>query len=322
MPRLCKALLFMCCLLFVGVPIRAEKLDRIVAVVNGDIILYSEVQDTIKRMLQKSPEVRLDDPQTKAQLEKQVLQQLVRERLADQEVKRLKIVVSQSEVDETIERIKKENRFDDAQFSQVLQQSGQTLPQFREEIKREMERSRLVERALKSKIIITNEQVDNALKSKGAETSGTKERRRLSMIFLPIPSGGGGKQVEEVEKLGDELHKRLKQGADFAKLAREHSKGPAAGQGGDIGYVATDELAPFIQEAIRGLDNNEISKLVKTPQGFYILKVTDVKKERIISGDGGNREAVRRMLYQQELSKRLDEWARELESKAFIEISL
>lgn len=320
--RLCRVCTILCCLLLCHGTAWAEKLDRIVAVVNGDIILYSEIQDSIKKLVQNSPEVKLDDPQTKMQLEKQMLQQLIRERLTDQEVKRLKIVVTKSDVDETIERIKSENHFSDEQLDETIQKMGKTREQFREEMKKEMERSRLLERALKSKIVITNEQVDAVLKSKGGDVSETKERRRLSMIFLPVPQGSGSRETEEAERLGKELHGRLKQGADFAKLAREHSKGPAAEEGGDIGYVATDELSPFIEEATRGLARDEISRLVKTPQGFYILKVTDVKRERILSGDAGNREAARRMLYQQEMTKRFEEWARELESKAFIQISL
>lgn len=317
--RMC--LTISCLFLWLGV-LRAEKLDRIVAVVNGDIILYSELQESIKRMLQKSPEVRMDDPKTKGQLERELLQQLVRERLAEQEAKRLKINITKSDVDEAIETVKRENQFSEAQLDQLIKQMGQTREQFRESVKKELERSRLLEKVLKSKTIVTNEQVDAFLKSKSVELPQTKERRRLAMIFLPVPQGAGSKQSDEVEKLAKDILGQLKSGGDFGKLAREHSKGPSAGEGGDIGYVATDELAPYIEEATRGLGKDEISKLVKTAQGYYIFRVLDVQKERILSGESGAREAARRKLYEKELSRKFEEWVHELESKAFIEISL
>lgn len=134
---------------------RAATLDRMVAVVNGDIILYSELQDQLRMVAKMAPELNTDDPAKRAQLEREVLHQMVRDRLADEEIRRLKIVVSEREVDEAIERIKQENRFTDTQLEYMIQQEGQTRAQFRDAIKKEIERSRLVDRVLKSKIIIT-----------------------------------------------------------------------------------------------------------------------------------------------------------------------
>lgn len=326
-----KVIWFVCLVLLCFGTAHGEKLDRIVAVVNGDIILYSELQEYVLRMAKKSPEIKLDDPKTKKQVEEETLHQLIRERLADQEAKRLKISVGASEVDEALEGIKRENHLDDAKFDQMLKEMGQTRAQFRDSIKREMERSRLLERVLKSKIVISNEQVDQFLRSKGAPASAvspatsTREKQRLAMIFLPFPQEGGSKKADEMEKLGKDIYSKLKSGGDFAALAREHSQGPSASEGGDIGFVATDELSPFIEEATRGLGKGEISKPVKTPQGIYILKILDSRKETATASPsqaGGSREAAYRFLYQQELSKKFDEWAKQLEAKAFIEVSL
>lgn len=326
-----KVVCFVCLVLLCAGVAQGEKLDRIVAVVNGDIILYSEVQDGIKRMAKKSPEIKLDDPKTKKQVEGEILHQLIRERLTDQEAKRQKISVTEAEVDQALENVRRENRLDDTRFDQMLQEMGQTRAQFRDNIKREIQRSRLLERVLKSKIVITNEQVDQFLRTKGAPTAAAspatskREKRRLAMIFLPFPQGEGSKKSDEMEKLGKDIYSKLKSGGDFAKLAREHSQGPSAAEGGDIGFVATDELSPFIEDATRDLGKGEISKPVKTPQGIYILKVLDSQKETASpapSQAGDSREAAYRFLYQKELSQKFDEWAKQLEAKAFIEISL
>ena len=140
--RLCFTIV--CLIAWFGV-VRAETLDRIVAVVNGDIILYSELQVQIRLLTKMSPDLKMEDPARRAQVEREVLQEMIRNHLADQEIRRLKIVVTPRELDEAVDAIKQENHFTDAQFDYVIQQQGQTREQFRQGIKREMERSRLVD---------------------------------------------------------------------------------------------------------------------------------------------------------------------------------
>jgi len=297
----------------------AETLDRIVAVVNGDIILYSELQVQIRLLTKMSPDLKMEDPAQRAQVEREVLQEMIRNNLADQEIRRLKIVVSPREIDEAVDAIKQENHFTDAQFDYVIQQQGQTREQFRQGIKRDMERSRLVERVLKSKTIITPEQVDAYLKS---EESALAEKRRLAILFLPYPEGADAKKAEEVDKLARDIMNRIKAGHDFSKLAREYSKGPAAPDGGDLGYIATDELSPQIEAATRGLKPGEVTDLTKTPAGYFILKVMDIQREKQAKADSSAREKAQRQLFQIEMNRKFQDWVRNLESRAFIKISL
>lgn len=297
----------------------AETIDRIVAVVNGDVILYSELQEQIRQVSKISPEVANLDPSQRSQVEREILRDLIRERLAQQEVQRLKIVVTQNEVNEAIEAIKKENNFTDAQLNYIIQQSGQTPQQFRDGIRKELERSRLVERVLKSKTVITQQQVDAYLKSEG---SGWREKRRLAVIFLPFPENAGESQKKEIEKLGKDLVNRVKGGADFAKLAKEYSRGPGAEQGGDIGYLADDELAPFIEKVVRGLKVDECSEPVVVPPGVYLIKVLDIQREKQSADDALAREKAQRQLFQQEVKRRFEDWVHDLESRSFIQIYL
>jgi peptidyl-prolyl cis-trans isomerase SurA len=297
----------------------AETLDRIVAVVNGDIILYSELQEQVRQLTKMSPNLKLEDPARRAQLEREVMQQMIRDQLADQEIKRLKIVVSAREIDEALETIKSENHFTDAQFENVIQQQGQTREQVRQGIKRELERSRLVERVFKSKTVITQEQVDAFLKT---DEAALVERRRLALLFIPFPEGAQGQQTAEAEKMVRDVMNRLKGGEDFSKLAKEYSKGPAAQEGGDLGYIPKDELAPPIEAATRRLKPNEMTELLKTPTGFFIIKVLDVQKTKQAAVDAEAREKARRQLFQTEMSKKFEDWVRDLEARAFIQISL
>ena len=307
-----------CLLVWFGL-VRAETLDRIVAVVNGDIILYSELQEQIRQLAKTSPDLKMDDPSLRSKVERELLQEMIRNRLSDQEIRRLKIVVTPRELDEAVDAIKQENHFTDAQFDYVIQQQGQTRDQFRQGVRKEMERSRLVERVLKSKTIVTPEQVDAYLKS---EESVLGEKRRLAILFLPYPEGASAQKVEEVDKQARDVMNRLKGGADFSNLAKEYSKGPAAPDGGDLGYIATDELSPQIETATRGLKPGETTDLLKTPTGYFILKVIDIRKEKQGNVDTAAREKAQRQVLQIEMNRKFQDWVRGLESRSFIQISL
>jgi peptidyl-prolyl cis-trans isomerase SurA len=299
---------------------RAETLDRIVAVVNSDIILYGDLQEQLTR-LEKISGNPPQDPAMRAKIEREVLESMVQQRLTEQEAKRLKIAVSNSEVDMAIEGIKREHGFTDAQMQYMNSQEGQTMAQFREKIRTELQRAKLIEKVIRSKIVITEEQVNARLQS-GKESNPATERRRLAVIFLPIPEKASTETVAGVEKLANKILADLKGGVEFGKLAGEYSQGPAAKEGGDIGYISSDELMPAIDSAVRRLQKGEFSEIIKTPGGLYIIKVLGVEKERRVSNDTDQLEKIHRQIYQEEVNRKFEKWIKDLESKSFIQINL
>ena len=339
-------LILACWIFGVGVA-SAETLDRIVAVVNGDVVLYSDLQDNVNKVMKNSPQAASLDESKRGEFEREVLQQMVRERLVEQEAVRLKITVGPKDVDDAIEDIKKNNHLTDAQLETAITREGKTKAQFREGIRKELVRMRLVDRALKSKTVVTEAQIDAYINSgkplPQARYSAPREQaapkppepkgdgRRLAVIFLPFSGDPNGKAAIETENFAKELHGKLKKGADFAGLAKEYSRGPAAADGGEIGFVADDELAPAIAAAVKGLKENEFSEVVKVPTGYYIVKVLgaeqEVKQAKAAGspkpvGDASVREQVRAKLYNEELGHKVDEWVKELQSRAYIQILL
>ncbi|MGV8073304.1 MAG: peptidylprolyl isomerase [Syntrophobacteraceae bacterium] len=297
---------------------QAETVDKIVATVNGEIILLSELKERMAAIDKAAPDYKAADAREQAARELQVLHGIIQERLAEAEVRRLKISVSNSELDSGIQTIKEQNKLTDEQLAYQIKEAGKTLDQFREEIRKQMERSRLVDRVLKSKIVVTDQQIDAYLKSESAVNA---DSRRLAIIFLPSESPTG-KEAEAAEKQAQEIHGRIKAGADFAQMAREYSKGPAAQEGGDIGFIAEDELSPSMKKVVSDLKPNDMSNVVKGAGGYYIVKLLDVRKENKDAADDATRQKIRRELLQKELSSKYAEWLQELESRAFIQISL
>jgi peptidyl-prolyl cis-trans isomerase SurA len=297
---------------------RAETVDRIVANVNGQIILYSELQKQIKMMEKGMPNLDVSDPSKRSQVEHEVLTQMVRQKLADGEVDRLKLTVGSLELDQRIKEILEQGNTTMAQLELNLKAAGQTMEKFREEIKKNMERDLLIERVLKSKVIISDQQVEAYL-GKG-EVASTAQKVHLGLILLPVGDKYG--KPEEAAKTGREILEKLKNGADFQSLAKQYSMGPAAQDGGDLGYMATDELAPFIAQGLKNLRPGQVSDLVQGPNGYYILKLFNLDSKKVEKSDPDLREKVRRTLYEQEMNRRFEEWVHDLESKAFIQISL
>ena len=277
----------------------AETLERTVAVVNGDIILYGDVLEQLKLQEKLHAAVNLQSPEEKSRLEREMLQSMIRQRLAEQEVKRLKIVVTKGEVDSALADILQKNGgLTEAQFDAALAREGTNAKQFREKLKKEIERAKLMERAVKSKIVITEAQIDARMNDRTTCThpaypSGPTDcqhkpyaprrccRQATPGDDLPARSQGArADTVSQTEKQARKIHGKLKDGGDFAKLAREHSHGPGAADGGDIGYVGADELAPEIEKGIHSLSVGAVSEVIKTSSGFYILKILEARSER------------------------------------------
>lgn len=330
----------------------AETLDRIVAVVNGDIILYSELKENVNKFIKNAPQGMTPLDQAKmAQLERNTLQDMIRDRLVEQEAARMKIQASLKDVEDAIEDIKKGNHLTDAQLDESIAKEGKTKEQFRAGIAKELVRMRLLDRILKSKTVVTEAQIDAYIRSgkpiPQGRTSGPSvpaveappvsapsgTGKRIAVIFLPFSGDPDGGAALETEKFANELHAKLKKGSDFAVLARQYSKGPAAAGGGDIGYVADDELSPEISKAVKGLKAGQFTEVVKVSSGYYIVKILGGEREEQKEkekkketpgpvGDTAVRETVRAKLYNEELGRKADEWVKDLQSRAYIQILL
>lgn len=312
------------CMILAGVLLcataRAETVDRIVANVNGEIILYSELQRQIKVMAKTMPMLDTDDPAKKAQIEREVLTQMIRQKLADMEAARLKVTATDAEVELRIKQVLEQGHSTMAQLEANLKANGQTFDSFRSQVKKDMERERLVERVCNSKVLISDKQVEAYLTGESGESASTSQKVHLGLIVLPV--GDKYAKPEDAEKTGREILEKLKGGADFQSMAKQYSKGSTAQDGGDIGYLAADEIAPFIAQGIRNLGKDQVSGLVQGPGGYYIIKIFDVASKKVSKSDPDFREKVRRTLYEREVNRKFEEWVHDLESRAFIQVSL
>jgi peptidyl-prolyl cis-trans isomerase SurA len=213
-----------------------EICNRVVALVNDEVITLFELNTRIKEMTGVDPEqMKAQDEGKFLQMRRQILDLLIDEKLAQAKIREQGIVVTDREVDAAIERIKEEKKMTQEDLLAGLKQIKLTYEAYRQNIKADIERMRLINLEVKSKIIIREEKLLEYYEAHKSEFS--KEKRvRLAAIFLKGEGSAPPAQDMALKKQVDELFQRLQAGEDFGALAREFSQGPGAKEGGDLGY--------------------------------------------------------------------------------------
>ena len=312
------------CLLAGGIltlsPSRAEVVDRIIAYVNDDIITLSELNERTNAFVAARRQNPFLEEQEKSleKIRRDMLDYLINERLAAQEVSRLKISVSEEEVDEAIGRIMKENRLNQETLEAELRKDGRTLDDLREQIKESLEQKKLVSREVRSKTVITDEMVEAYYKDHIEEFEG-KERWRIQDIYLPFSPTDTPEKQTHLRKVAKEILERLQRGADFGSMAKRYSQGPGAEAGGDLGFFSKGELEPVLEAAVEALKPGQVSPDIETTRGIHLIKLNEVDKAPAKSLDEVE-GTIRDLLYKRELDFRYKEWLSGLRERSYVKI--
>lgn len=313
-------ILFTCLILALGLfppNLEAKIVDRIVATVNGEIITMQDVNARVKAYLKRSP------TQDKARIEeirKNVLNSLIDMKLIEQGNKDLKIVVSEEEVDEAMENVKKSNGLTQEQFEANVRRAGMTMALLREDIRSQLNRMKLVEKTMRPRIIISKDAIRSYYKAHLDEYK-VENKLHLRNILLRIPMGASEDDIRKTLKEAADITDRIKAGMDFLEAARKFSKDRNARIGGDMGLVSLSDLARVIREALERLEEGQITRPLKLGQTVQILQLVQRldKEEKIFIR--AQRE-IMEILEQEELKKRFEKWFKDIREKSVIEIKL
>jgi peptidyl-prolyl cis-trans isomerase SurA len=301
-------------------PSRAEVVDRIIAYVNDDIITLSELNERTNAFLaarRQNPFLR-EEEQSVEKIRRNLIDVLINERLAAQEISRLKISVSDEEVDETIARIMQENRLTQEALEAELRKEGGTIADLRKQIKTNMEQQKLVNREVKSKTVITDEMIQ-AYYQDHIEEFESKQRWRIQDIYLPFTPTDSPEERNHLRKMAKQILERLQSGDDFGSLAKRYSQGPGAEAGGDLGFFARGELEPVLEAATEALEPGEFSPDIETTRGIHIIKLIEVDKAPARPLDEVE-ETIRNLLYKREVDFRYREWLSGLRERSYVRI--
>lgn len=254
---------------------RVALVDRIVAVVNKEVITEYELAERINRIrndLQRRGTALPD----RREIEHQVLERLIIEKVQLQFARETGLRVDDIELDRTIARVAEGNKLPLAAFRQMLERDGIPFDTFREELRNEVLMSRLRERDVTSKITISEGEVETFLLEQ-TERKGAATEYNVAHILVRVPERATPEQLETRRARAEEAVKRLKGGADFAQIAATYSDAPDALLGGNMGWRSQDRLPELFVDALAKLNPGELSGVLRSPAGFHVLKLVELR---------------------------------------------
>jgi len=251
---------------------RSLLVDRIVAVVNKEVITASELNEAIgaaERHLRR----RGTPPPQRELLERQMLERLILDKVQLQMARETGIRVDEVQLDRAVQRIAEQNRMTLAEFRGALERDNVPFAAYREDLREQIILSRLREREVNDKIQVSDGEIDLFL----AESKPAAERveYNLSHILLRIPEQASPERVETARSRAEKVLIEARAGGDFARLAASYSDASDALQGGSIGWRAQDRLPDLFASALVSLKPGDISDVLRSPAGFHILKLVD-----------------------------------------------
>jgi len=252
---------------------RVALVDRIVAVVNSEVITKAELAERVKTVTQQLRQQGTPLPPAE-QLQRQVLERMIMDRLQLQLARETALRVDDLQLDRTVARVAERNKMSLTQFRQALERDGIQFDKFREEMRNEILLSRLREREVDNRIVVTDNEIDYFL-SQQAQSPSAATEFNLSEIMLRLPEQASPEEVNRQHERAEQVLAQLRQGADFAKLAVGYSDAPDALQGGAMGWRARDRLPDLYTQALDRMKPGEVSGIIRSPAGFHLLKLID-----------------------------------------------
>lgn len=301
---------------FVGAQ-QSEVVDRIVAVVNSDIITLYDLNRAFRpyeaniKALQYPPD---KERQTLFQVRSDILNQLIDSQLADQQIKREQITVTQKEIDTTIERMKEARSFTDEQLREGLAAQGITMEEYRKEIESQILRTKLVNREVKSKIVITKEDIKAYFDSHQEKYAGDK-KYYLWNLFIKASAADRNEALKDMKS----IEKKLKQGSSFETLVNELNESSSTIQGTDLGLYRRNELSEELQAIVGKLKADEFSEILDTNFGYQIIYVQKIQEAPAKPVEAVETE-IQQVLYDEFVDNKYQVWLEDLRARSHIRI--
>jgi peptidyl-prolyl cis-trans isomerase SurA len=297
----------------------ARVIDRIVAVVNDEIVLDSELEQWTAPNL-RNP-VDLDTPEGAAMFEtlkKKSLEKLIESRLVAQQASELKLSVTSDEVDRAVDEVKRQNKLDDASFAEALKGQGFTMEGYRKNLKKQILELKVLNTAVRSRVQVSEEEIRTAYQQNDRQNAGER-LAHLREIVLKLGKDASPDEIERKRRLAAKLVGEARDGKPFGELAKAYSESDSKSDGGDLGFVQTGNLVDALAEVVAQMDPGDIRGPLRTTAGFSVLELVEWKSGNLRPYEEV-KEQLRRQLYDQQVEKATSAWVKELRKKAHVDI--
>jgi parvulin-like peptidyl-prolyl isomerase len=298
----------------------AQIIDRIVARINAKIVTYFELkQAATPFMLQNGmdPSV-LEDESRRQEIYKEVLSELVDRELLLQEAAKLDLSVSDQEVDQWLAYTRQQQNMSEEQFRDVIKQYDMSYSAYREMIRQNLLKIRLVKVKVGSQVSVSDDELEQAFRERFG-TSGAQSKFIEVRHILVRPDDDSEAAVTAARQKAETALAELRNGEDFTDVANTHSEGPSGDQGGYLGTFGRGDLDPQFEAVAFELDKGEISDVVRTQFGFHVIEVMNVEM-RADSNVEERKEQLRAQLQQEAVERQLQAYLQNLRSRSFVDV--
>jgi peptidyl-prolyl cis-trans isomerase SurA len=253
---------------------QVATIDAVAAVVNDDVITRHELEERLRTVISQLKKQGTPLPE-QAVLEKQILERMISEMLQTQFAKESGVRVDDTQLDLAITRIAQQNNFPSlAAFMSKLESEGVNVKKFREEIRGEIVSTRLREREVESKLVVSDTEVDNYLNNK-SKMGLENDEYHLAHILVVVPEQASADKIRAARERADQAQAQLLNGADFAQVAAGFSDAKDALKGGDLGWRPGDRIPPLFMNELQTLKRGQNTAVLRSPSGFHILKLVE-----------------------------------------------
>jgi len=293
--------------------------DRVVAVINSDIVLQSELMTRSAPMVADLNSVT--DPRERARRREkiigQVLDDMINEALIVQAAKEAQLEVKDKEVEDALDEIKRQNKLDDKGLQQALAMQGYTIASYKKDVRKQILRMRAINMLVRPRVTVTDDDVRARYDEMGRRSS-TVSKVHLHHVLIALPGKPTEAELDKAKARAAEVIEKARAGEDFAKLAKEYSDDTSTrDDGGDLGEIERGTIATEWEQVVFAMDKGEVRGPISGPRGLHVFYVSDVVKSDRKPFDEV-KEKIRNDLYKQEMDKQTRQWMDELRKKAHI----
>ncbi|MCK9230491.1 MAG: peptidylprolyl isomerase [Syntrophales bacterium] len=298
--------------------------DRVVAVVNNDIITLEELNRHFAPFLQRieaDPRTR-EDESVMQEGRRLILDRMIRELLMKQEAERLNIVVRDDDVDSYIEETLTESAMTRRDLLTELSRENSSFEEYRESVRRDIMKARLIGREIRAKVHISEEDI-GAYYREHRDLYEGKGAVRIQQIFTEVPRGSDDDAREELKARAEAIHEQLMAGGgeSFDTLARQYAQGARARTGGDMGFIEKGTILPEVESVAFALGRGEVSGVIESPAGFHIIRVLDKRGSGLKPLEEVRQEIID-TIGEKRMEERFQEWLEDLKEKSYVDVRL
>jgi peptidyl-prolyl cis-trans isomerase SurA len=254
-------------------PSDVVEVDRIVAVVNSDAITLFELRSRTEQAIAQL-RGRNVTPPPREDFERQVLERMIYEKVQLQHAEETQMRIDDRMLEAALGRIAESNNMNATQLRSAVERDGIPWPRFREDIRKEIILSRLRDREVESRVVVTEGEIDNYL-ANPERKADQREEFNVSHILLRVPEGASPETLMRLKARADAAMEQLAKGEDFARVAASYSDAPDALSGGSLGWRPLDRLPQLFADMLPNLKPGQVSEVMRSPAGFHIMKLVE-----------------------------------------------